>query len=924
MHPTVEPVAHDAARAADVVVRVLRWVLKPGVAPRARYVEATLTPWLTGDVAAPLGVLAEHLAGFDALDGDGREARLPAIAAALEALEPLRAAGDIDAPRAVLLPEGQPERAPRAAPAPAATVVDAAAAPVAAEESPTPEGRSSRRDDRRERRDRERDERRRARSERAEPAEIPAAAKEPVAPPPVVVTPPPPPEPRQFPLGHPEGTGMSLAGLGVLDASELDVLATAGIATVADLLLLPPSQVERGGERWNASADRDAASARAVIVRGVVSRRCVRYAGGVRREELVLEADRGERVTCRWYAPPSPEVVALRAGAEVGLCGRVEWDEDVPVMLEGEVLGLDGRGGDWFARYELSGIDDARVRAAMRAAFRMHLDQLADHLPAELLEKHRLVALPVALRDAHFPSNASRKGKQRLGFDELLQVQLGVALMRQRERRERGVANPVTHTLLAQAHGMLGWSFTDEQEAAFDDVRRDLRRTQPMARLLQGDVGVGKHAIVQGAMLLVAEDKHQAVFIAPDAVCAEHRFLFAEGFFRSVGIEPMLVTGTPSKAQAEEIKKGDALVIYATPNLLRDVPAFRKLGLVVFEEHGPYGIADVSAFEAHGHRPDMLVFTPTPVPSAIALNLYGSLSLSVMATGQTRGVDTHAFDAAERDTAYARAREAVEAGQQVIIAFPLVRGADLLSPSEARRLAQVLAEVTFPGAKIGIFNGAMSREERFRAYDDFQHQRTQVLLATSYVEHGPIVPNATVMIVEYAEQFDLVRLHRLRGHVGNGWRRGQCLLVRTPEGEEEEARHRLDLLLRETDGFRIAELDIRHRGVDAVLGERAADAPDFAWADPVSERDVLLRTRQEAMRMLTQDPGLRRRMHRALLHLVRVRFGDEVGGDGEERGHHGGHGHVAHPAAAPRSDAAGSGAAASGANGRRRRRRRGR
>jgi RecG-like helicase len=158
-----------------------------------------------------------------------------------------------------------------------------------------------------------------------------------------------------------------------------------------------------------------------------------------------------------------------------------------------------------------------------------------------------------------------------------------------------------------------------------------------------------------------------------------------------------------------------------------------------------------------------------------------------------------------------------------------------------------------------------------------------VLLATSYVEHGPTVPNATVMIVEYAEQFDLVRLHRLRGHVGNGWRRGACLLVRTPEGETEEARMRLDLLLKETDGFRIAELDLRHRGLDVVLGERAADAPDFVWADPVSERDLLLKTRQEAMRLLALDPGLKRRSHRGLLHLVRARFGDDVGGDPDER-----------------------------------------
>lgn len=901
--------AATAHEALAVLGRTAGWLARDGNVSRARYVEATLGRWATLPLSeeSPLSpgfaAIREAILGFDAEPEEARRARVETLLAQVDALRAQLGAVEAPAhaPRAVLLPEGVISDLPPkfVAPAPPTAEAVEGGAVRAAERREGGEERrergDERRDQRREERGRRRDERAARRDERRSDAapreEAPAPAVEAPRPPPS------PPEPRTFPLGHPEGTGEPLEALGVFDAAERTALAAADVATVADLLLRPPTSTERAGERWIPGVTPEGP----VIVRGTVRARYTRFSPGVRRFELLLEHDKGT-VACRWVGEVPAEVRAAKPGSEIGLAGLLEVDDERPVLLEAEPLGIDGRGGDWLPRYALAEIDDARLRAGMRAALRKHAETLQDHLPVELLERHRLVSLAQALRDVHFPSNASRKGRSRLGFDELLQVQLGVALLRARERRERGVANSVTHALVSQAHGMAGWHFTDEQEAAFDDIRRDLRRNQPMARLIQGDVGVGKHAVVQAAMLTVAEGKHQALFLAPDALSAEHRYLFAEAFYKSVGIEPMLLTGAPTRAQVEQIKKGEALVIYATHALVRDVPAFRKLGLVVFEEQGVYGAADSAPFDVQGQRPDLLVFTPTPVPSALALNLYGQLAMTVIANGAAGGVDTSAYDAGQRDDAYALARAAIEAGQQVMIVFPVLRGQDLLSPSEARRLAEVLAAETFPGARVGIFNGGMSREERFRAYDDFQHRRSEVLLATTYVEHGPIVPNAAVMIVEQAQQFDLVRLHRLRGHVGQGWRRGQCLLV-VGDDPRPEARHNIDLLLRETDGFRVAELDLRHRGIEAALGDRVAEAPDFAWADPVQERDLLVKTRQEAVRLLNGDPGLKRRAHRALLNLVRSRFGEDAIPDGSGA-----------PPAAGGGDA----------QGRRRRRRRGR
>lgn len=403
-----------------------------------------------------------------------------------------------------------------------------------------------------------------------------------------------------------------------------------------------------------------------------------------------------------------------------------------------------------------------------------------------------------------------------------------------------------------------------------DEIRRDLRRSQPMARLLQADAGAGGHDIVAASLITVAEGKHQSLVLCPDALTAEHRFFFAEGLLRNAGIEPVLLTGPARGAVADAIKKGETLVVFGTHALASDPPAFRKLGLVVLEEHANFGGVDLSKLE-DGVRPDLLVFTPTPVAAAVALSVYGHLALTTLPAPPPR-VDASVFSSDQRAEAYAIARDAIERHNQVLLVFPLLRGTDLLASSEARRMADTLRETAFPGARISIFHGALSKEERFRAFDDFQHRRADVLLATTYVESGPVIPNASVLIVEHAQEYDLVRLHELRALVGQGARPGKCLLILGSE-PEPHVQARIDAFCRETDGWHIAELQGAQEGTE--------NPPGFTWADPARDRELLLRTRQDAVRLLAVDPGLKRRVHRALLAQVRTRLGEDVSLDGE-------------------------------------------
>jgi len=916
-----------ALDALSVLDRTVTWLGRsPDNVAAARYTEPTLARWITIAEAADAG-LAEGLAalrasldGFDLADADARAARVDQLRLHLDGLLARvgpAAAAEVQ-PRARLLPEGVADARPLPAAPPPPTVTHTVVNLVPAEwspgegaEAPGTEAPASRGDggavraDRSERPDRperperahgERGERgeRGARGERGERGERGGRrdrrgrdGREPVdatavgaersedTPRPVeeVRRPPqPPPEPPSYPLGAPEGTGAPLASLGAFEPAEVELLAAAGVVTVADLLLYPPVAVDRAGERFIP----DALVAGPVIVRGTVAGRVTRLVPAGRVYQFHLVTDRA-RVRCAWSGTPPADVRAVAAGAEIGLAGTVEIDDDGPVLREPELLGVDGRGGDWLPRYDVPGLPDPRMRAGIRAALKRHLDTLQDHLPAEVIDRARLMPLSAAVRDVHFPSNASRRGRARLVFDELLQVQLGVALLRRGPGRERGTANPVVHGLVARAMGLEKWQLTDAQELGFDDLRRDLRRNQPMARLLQGEPGSGVDLLVRAALLVVAGGQHQSLYLAPDALTAENRYLFSEQMLRAAGVESVLLNGTGSRTALEALKKGETMVAFGTHALLQELPAFRKLGLVVVEEHGgSYGAHQ--AVDSLPVRPDLLVVTPTPVATTVALTVYGHLAVTSLGPGPGAGATARVVPAAERERAYAAIREAIEGGRQAMLVFPLVRGQDLLSPSEVRRLAEMLVADHLPGARIGIFNGGMSREERFRAYDDFAHRRTDLLIATSYVEQGPPLPDVSVLVVEHALMMDLTRLHQLRGHVAGGFKHGSCLLV-VGDDATPEALASMEAFCGESEGAHIAEIDLAARGVDTFLGERAASAPQFRWARPAEDREVLLRARAEVVKLLQLDPGLRRRAHRALLNLVRARVGQDVGGE---------------------------------------------
>ena len=677
--------------------------------------------------------------------------------------------------------------------------------------------------------------------------------------------------PRAFPLGHPSGTGRSLSELGFFQEPELATLAEAGIHTVVDILRLSPGRHHRGSQVGIAGVVQH----EPVVVRGPIRWRVVRLTAHGCRWEVALGDEKTPPLRVRWFRAAPRGWERWEAGQEVGLYGEVREAEDGPTMYEAEPLGLYGQGSPLLPEYSIEGVDERRMRDGIALALEQTEGRLKDWLPKSIRDQHRLLTLDEAFRDAHFPANATRRGRLRLAFDELFTIQVGVAWKSGRGKPGRGIAHKPVHTGIGQIESQHQIVLDDSQEVVFSEIRRDLVRSAPMNRLLQGDVGSGKGLVAQLSAMMVVGGGCQAAMVYPDSLAAERRFLHIDPILRSIGIKTLLIPDDRvDRAQLDAIRRGEAQVVFGTQALLQKSVTWKRLGIVVAEERGPYGMLDVEALGRRGTRPDLLVIPRAPIPSSLAFTVFADFDVSTLHSGSPRPVQCETFASSARDDAYTSLREVVASGRQGYVVFPVRDGRDLLSVEDAVRTAQALRKDLLPEARMGVYSSEMSREERSRVFDDFQQRRIDVLVCTTFIEDSPEVTNATAMVVEYADLHDLVRLHRLRAHVSNGYRNGNCAFV-TSDNPAPEQLERLQQLQVERDGFRLAELDLQYRGASAVLGDRASQAPTFSWAVPPEDRGLFLRARSAAFDLVRRDPELRHAG--GVAQTVNARWGDWLG-----------------------------------------------
>jgi ATP-dependent DNA helicase RecG len=525
------------------------------------------------------------------------------------------------------------------------------------------------------------------------------------------------------------------------------------------------------------------------------------------------------------------------------------------------------------------GLTQRPLRRLMWQLVEKHASDVPEMLPETIRTRRRLPALPDALRDAHFPASdaALAAARRRLAFDDFFLLQVGLAILRARVTRARGIAMNPAGTLVHRLRASLPFALTTAQERVWSEIRQDMAAPFPMHRLLQGDVGSGKTIVAALAVLTAIETGYQAAVMAPTEILAEQHYGTFRRLFEPLGLEVTLLTSAlkPKERAARRaaLASGEIACAIGTHALVQERVEFKKLGLAVVDEQHRFGVHQRARLRGKGERPDLLVMTATPIPRTLALTLYGDLDVSVLdeLPPGRRPVTTVARTGAKRAQIYAFLREQLAAGRQVYVVYPLVEESELVDLKAATDMARQLQEGAFRDFRVGLLHGRLTGEQKDDMMRRFKAREIDLLVSTTVIEVGIDVPNASVMLIEHAERFGLSQLHQLRGRVGRGPWKSYCILL-TAGSLSEDARRRVDAMTETNDGFRIAEVDLELRGHGEFFGTRQSGLPEFRTATLPRDLPILEDARKEAAAIVAADVELRRPEHAELRRQLLARW----------------------------------------------------
>lgn len=494
---------------------------------------------------------------------------------------------------------------------------------------------------------------------------------------------------------------------------------------------------------------------------------------------------------------------------------------------------------------------------------------LKESLPRSVVRSNDLLSFGDALRQMHFPDQDSSladyqmfrsDAQRRLIFEELFELTFALRVLRgERQREARGTIVEITDRIKERLNAAVPFPLTNAQKRVIGDIFSDLKSESPMHRLLQGDVGSGKTIVAFLSMFAVMENGYQTALMAPTEILAEQHARNAKAIFEPAGYRIAYLSGGLAAKEKREIKaaieNAEVDLVIGTHALIQDSVKFDRLGMAVIDEQHRFGVVQRAHLASMGDRPDILVMTATPIPRSLAMTAYGDLDVSVideMPPGRTP-VKTVVLAEKERDGVYRGIEREVELGSQVYFVCPLVTESEKLDLKAAEETFADLRDNIFPHRRVGLIHGRMKPADKETVMADFVAGKTDILVATTVIEVGVDVPNASLMVIEHAERFGLSQLHQLRGRVGRGSQKSFCVLL-TGFKQTSAAKERLGIMEATSDGFKIAEKDLEIRGEGEVLGTRQAGIHNFRIANLARDLDILTAARKAADQLLSEQP----------------------------------------------------------------------
>jgi len=699
----------------------------------------------------------------------------------------------------------------------------------------------------------------------------------------------PPPDAGGAPLDTPVA---SLPGVGEKIAERLDGI---GLRTLGDLLdHLPRTYIDRREMRTIKDLR---LGQEATVIATVKSSKVDRIRGNRSRVTITISDGTGY-VDCVWWNQDW-RARTLTEGTEAAFSGKVKAFRGRPQMdspaydllrSSGEQDAPSGAPSDRVHTGRIVPIYPATERVSATMLRRLlhnafeRLGRVPDPLPAALRAERNLLSKDVATKLVHFPTSLEQidDARRRLVFEELFVMQVGLALRKRHVEEDlRGIAHTPNGELTAAFLASLPFRPTDAQSRAMNEIGGDMARPRPMHRLLQGEVGSGKTLVAVHAAMVAIQSGNQAAIMAPTEVLAEQHAKKIKELCVPVDVDVELLTSSVPQSRRREITErlanGNLKLVCGTHALLSEDVAFDRLGLAIVDEQHRFGLAQRMLLREKGTDPDVLIMTATPIPRTMALTLYGDLDVSVLdelPAGRQPITTEVVSDAGGRERAYNLIRSEVAEGRRAFIVCALVDESNSLEAKAAVAEAERLQNDVFPELQVGLLHGQMRPAEKDEVMERFRRGEVSILIATTVIEVGVDVPEATVMLIENAERFGLSQLHQLRGRVGRGAWASRCILF--SEAKTEEADQRLSAVANTNDGFALAEKDLEIRGEGTIFGTRQAGITDLKVAQLVRDFPVVVEARDAAFRLVGADPKLVRPEHVLLRAEVSRRYGDQL------------------------------------------------